>query len=81
MRDGHSPEQMDARLLTPVILDPALVSRQVVPGFEGLLDLGVGQVNDTCEAPGVGRGSAPRPQHPNIPPQAPQHPLSMQTHS
>lgn len=81
MWDGHSLEQMDACLLTSVILDPALVSRQVVPGFERLLNLGVGQVNDTCEAPSVGRRSAPRPQHPDIPPQAPQHPLSMQTHS
>lgn len=77
--DGHSLQQRDALLLTPVILDPALVSCQVVPRFKGLLDLSVGQVNDTCGAPTMGHGSVQRLQHPSTPPRSPQHPQSMQT--
>jgi len=60
-------------MLTLVVLDPALISRQVVPGFKGLLNLSVGQVNDACGVPSAGHGSALRPQHPDIPPRAPQH--------
>lgn len=52
-------------LPTPIVLDPALVPRQVVPGFKGLLDLRVGQVDDPCGAPSTRHGSAPTP---HIPP-------------
>lgn len=63
--------------LTSVVLDPALVPRQVVPGFKGLLDLGVGQLNDPCEPPAQDTG---QPRTLRAPTSLPEPP-GLQTHS
>ena len=59
---GHEPSAP-----TAVVLDAALPPAQVVPGFKGLPDLGVGQADGSCGHPVVSPHLSHTQQHPKVP--------------